>query len=254
MEMTVKTLLLQEFAERQTRNSAYSLRAFARDLGVGSTTVSDVLAGKRVLSKKNQHKVLDKLFVSPLLKEKIMKETFRMKVSKTRDRADERLTLDEDTFHLIADWHYIAILNLAKLKNNQSSPTWIARRLGLEKNLVVEALERLFRLQLIKKNRGRLIRTSKPLTTSSDIPSSAIKKHHLQILRLAEQSLLHDPVHLREISLVTMPINIEKLAKAKEVLLKTRKKLASLLEDDSATEVYTLAFQLFPMTKGNSDV
>ena len=35
----------------------------------------------------------------------------------------------------------------------------------------------------------------------------------------------------------------------KELLTKTRKKIADLLEDETATEVYTLSFQLFPITK-----
>ena len=245
METLINSVLRQEFAERQLRNQAYSLRAFARDLGAGSTTLSDVLAGKRNLSKRNLRKIMDKLLLSPALQETILQEHAGKKISK----AEQRLSLDEDTFQLIADWHYVAILNLAKIKNSQASAVWVSKRLGIEKADAEIALERLYRLGLLKKTKGKLVRTAMPLTTSSDIPSAAIKRHHLQILRLAEQSLLNDPVHMREISLVTMPINIEKLAKAKEILLNTRKKIAALLEDGQASEVYTLAFQLFPVTK-----
>lgn len=245
METLIKSVLRQEFAERQLRNSAYSLRAFARDLGAGSTTLSDVLAGKRNLSKRNLRKIMDKLFISPAMQEKILQE----QQGNRSVKPDDRLAIDEDTFQLISDWHYVAILNLAKIKNSQASAAWVAKRLGIEKAEAEKALSRLFRLGLLKKTKGKLVRTAKPLITSSDVPSAALKKHHLQILRLAEQSLLNDPVSLREISLVTMPINIEKLAKAKEILLNTRKKLAALLEDEAATEVYTLAFQLFPVTK-----
>ncbi|WP_374077421.1 DUF4423 domain-containing protein [Bdellovibrio bacteriovorus] len=246
MEMTVKNLLLQELAKRQMRNSAYSIRAFARDLDVGVTSLSDVLAGKRSLSKSNVQKVMEKLLISPLEKEQIWSH---YKETSARTEVDDRTMLDEDTFRLIADWHYIAILNLAKLKTNSAKPEWIAERLNIKKDEAEVALERLFRLELIKKVRGRMERTVKPLTTSNEIPSAAIRKHHSQNLRLAEESLHRDPVTTREFGSVTMAVNPEKLPQAKEILLKTRKKIASLLEEGDVSEVYTLSFQLFPLTK-----
>ncbi|QDK39301.1 DUF4423 domain-containing protein [Bdellovibrio sp. NC01] len=246
MEITVKNLLLSELAKRQTRNSSYSLRAFARDLNIGATTLSDVLADKRSLSKSNLEKVMERLFVSPLEKEKLWAD---YKDQSSRAEVDDRTYLDELTFRLIADWHYIAILNLAKLKDNQADPKWIADRLGIKKVEASEALERLLSLELIKKNRNKMVRTSKPIGTSRDIPSAAIRKHHNQNLHLAESSLHRDPVNTREFGSITMPVNPEKLPLAKELLTKTRKKIADLLEDETATEVYTLSFQLFPITK-----
>jgi uncharacterized protein (TIGR02147 family) len=247
MKLTIKNLLMEELTLRQTRNSSYSLRAFARDLGIGATTLSDVLADKRSLSKTNLHKVMERMALSPAEREKLW-ENYKLNVSRSHE-VDDRTTLDEDTFRLIADWYYLAILNLAKLNECQSAPDWIAARLGLKEEEVNEALERLFRLDLVRKNRNRLVRTSKPLTTSNDVPSAAIRKHHTQNLRLAEESMNRDPVGTREISSITMPVNPEKLQHAKELLLKTRKKIAALLEDDNASEVYTLSFQLFPLTK-----
>ncbi|MFS4461043.1 TIGR02147 family protein [Bdellovibrio sp. HCB2-146] len=247
METTVKNLLIEELAKRQMRNSAYSIRAFARDLGVGVTTLSDVLAGRRSLSKTNVQKVMEKLSVSPLEREVLWAH---YKATAARTEIDDRTTLDEDTFRLIADWHYLAIMNLAKLKTNSAKPEWIAERLNIRVDDAEVALERLFRLELIKKTRGnRLERTAKPLTTSNEIPSAAIRKHHSQNLRLAEESLHRDPVPTREFGSVTMAINPEKLPQAKEILLKTRKKIAGLLEEGDLSEVYTLSFQLFPLTK-----
>lgn len=246
MEITAKNLLLTELAKRQTRNPSYSLRAFARDLNIGATTLSDVLADKRSLSKTNLQKVMERLFVSPLDQEKLWAD---YKALAQRPEIDDRTYLDETIFRLIADWHYIAILNLAKIKNNQASPQWIAARLGIKKSEAEEALERLLNLGLIKKTRGRLLRTSKPIGTSRDIPSAAIRKHHTQNLHLAEESLHRDPVHTREFGSITMAINPERLPLAKEILTKTRKKIADLLDDGPVSEVYTLSFQLFPLTK-----
>ncbi|MGZ3775410.1 MAG: DUF4423 domain-containing protein [Pseudobdellovibrionaceae bacterium] len=246
MELTAKNLLLTELAKRQTRNPSYSLRAFARDLNVGATTLSDVLADKRSLSKTNLQKVIDRLAVSPLDQEKLWTS---YKVFAQRLEADDRTYLDETIFRLIADWYYLAILNLAKIKNNQAKSQWIANRLGIKKSEAAEALERLLHLGLLKKSRGRLIRTSKPIGTTRDIPSAAIRKHHTQNLHLAEESLHRDPVQTREFGSITMAVNPERLPLAKEILTKTRKKIADLLDEGAVSEVYTLSFQLFPLTK-----
>jgi len=39
--------LVDEFSQRKQKNTAYSLRAFARDLGISATCLSEVLAKKR---------------------------------------------------------------------------------------------------------------------------------------------------------------------------------------------------------------
>ena len=248
MKITAKNLLLQELAKRQTRNSAYSLRAFARDLSLGVTTLSDVLADKRNLSKTSLAQVMKCLSVSPLERDSLWSE--HKHISQRNQDVEERLLIDEDTFRLIADWHYLAILNIAKIKNNRATqPVWIAKRLGIKEAEATEALERLFRLGLVVRKKQELIRTVKPLTTTSDIPSAAIRKHHSQNLRLAEHSLHHDSVLDREIGSVTMAVNTKNLPLAKKLLLNTRKKIASLLEQGQVSEVYTLAFQLFPLTK-----
>lgn len=247
MELTIKNLLLQELARRQTRNSAYSLRAFARDLGIGVTSLSDVLADKRNLSKTNLAKVMERLAVSPVEKDRLW-ENYKQNASRAQD-LDEKTLLEEDIFRLISDWYYLAVLNLTKVHDFQGHAEWIANRLGIKLEEAEEALLRLERLELVKKTRGQYVRTKKQLTTSRDIPSSAIRKHHSQNLVLAEQSLHRDPVEYREFGSVTVSVNPEKLPLAKELLLKTRKKIVDLLDNGATSEVYTLSFQLFPLTR-----
>lgn len=229
---------------RRSRNALYSMRAFARDLNLGVGSLSEVLSGKRELSKSNLLKVLQNIELPPEQKSTLLKR----EAVKAQTSEDVHQLLLDDQFKLISDWYYIAILNLAKLKVNKAAPLWIAKRLNIEVYQSIEAIERLERLGLLKVIKGRLLRTAQPLTTSSDLPSTAIRKHHAQNLLLAEKSLHRDPVHLREFASVTMPVNLKNLPKLKALLLKTRKKAADLLEDSHATEVYTLSFQLFPVT------
>ncbi|MCC2679633.1 MAG: hypothetical protein K0R29_2209 [Pseudobdellovibrio sp.] len=245
MSRNLKDILLAELEKRRARNPLYSLRAFARDLGLGLGSLSEVLSGKRDLSKKNLLKVLQNINLDADQRTALLNSSQGTK-PQTPEEAHQLLL--EDEFKLIADWYYLAILNLAKLKTNKADPAWISERLALEPYLAIEALERLQRLGLLKVERAKLVRTAKPLTTSSDLPSTAIRKHHSQNLILAEKAIHNVPVELREFGSVTMPVNLKNLPKVKALLLKTRKKAAVLLEEGTTNEVYTLSFQLFPVT------
>jgi uncharacterized protein (TIGR02147 family) len=251
MAKTTYLLLLNELTARKNRNASYSLRAFARDLGVSVTALSGFLGKKRQLSPRNLARVAQSLSLSPA--EFAELKTERKNQTVVRHLPEDRQLLGEDQFRMVADWYYLAILNLTKTKNFKSNSTWIAERLGLTKDVVEQSLDRLFRMGLIKRERQRIVRTSRPLMTTRDVPSAAIRKHHAQNLVLAEKSLHQDEVGVREFGSVTMAVNKEKLQKAKDLLLKTRQKIADLLEDSGATEVYTLSFQLFPLTKKNSE-
>ena len=65
MEFNYREALRHSLRERKVKNSGYSQRAFARDLGVSSTALSDVLSGKRNFSEENAQKVAERLSFSP---------------------------------------------------------------------------------------------------------------------------------------------------------------------------------------------
>jgi len=242
-----RALLLKEFANRQAKNPLYSLRAFARDLGIGSTSLSDNLASKRQLSKTNLKKVSERLSLSPIQSKLLFDE---LKGVRTKSDVEaNRLLIEEDSFRLIADWYYFAILSLSKLSSNRASVSWISSRIGISGKTVKEALDRLIRLNLIEVKKGKMIRTSEPISTTRDVSSIAIRKHHQGNLDRAEKSLLNDEISKREFSSVTMAINPSKLPEAKNLLMNTKRRISKLLESKNASEVYTLSFQLFPLTR-----
>lgn len=254
-----RTWLGEEFATRKKKNGAYSLRAFARALGVSKTALSDVLAGKRHFSKSAALKVAERLELTPkqhalLMKEIRGAEALPAAAPEARDSVDqiEFLQLQEDQFKLMSDWYFIGILTLAQLKDHQADPKWIAKRLGIseiEAKLAVAALER---LGLIEIRAGRLVRTTLPIKTSHQIVSPALRKYHKQNLKLAERSLERDSIDQRIFGAITFPVRIADLPKADKLIQEFKLKLCSELETPRtgvADEIYTLSIQLFPITK-----
>jgi predicted transcriptional regulator/plasmid maintenance system antidote protein VapI len=234
--------LVTEFKRRQERNPTYSIRAFSRDLGVPKTSISEVMNGLRCLSQAN----VDLLAQGLDLDQKIID---RLKADLSIDSDRGRDLLGEEDFSLIKDWHYMAILSLAKLSHNECSAGWISERLGIPLDLAQSSLNRLLQLGLIKEEQGKLVRTAMPLTTSVDIPSSSIREHHRQSIEKAIPALENVPVELRDFTTVTYVINPKNLPEIKKMIHTFHRKLGKTIPEKEATEVYRLNIQFFPLTK-----
>ena len=73
-DKSYRTTLLDELTRRKNKNPSYSLRAYARDLGISSTSLSDVLSAKRNLSRKNALKVAEKLGYTSVQTESLLSQ------------------------------------------------------------------------------------------------------------------------------------------------------------------------------------
>ena len=59
--MELGTLVLEKLAEKRIKNPSYSLRAFSKRLGVSSGALSQIVAGKRPLTRKTALKIAEGL-------------------------------------------------------------------------------------------------------------------------------------------------------------------------------------------------
>ena len=248
--------LLDELTDRKSRNPLYSLRAFARDLNVGKTALSDVLAGKRNFSRQAALQVSEKLAWGPrrtkIVLEEIQSRTKAIPLSPKSDSIDleEYLQIREDQFKLISDWYYIGILTLARLRNARADSDWIAKRLGISELQARAALDALERLGLIELKNGKLTRTTLPIATASKTPSPAIRNYHRQNLRLAEQTLEQVAMSKRIFSAISITVDPTKTTEAEALINEFKQKFADLMDGGPRSkEVYTLSIQFFPITK-----
>lgn len=243
MEFNYREVLKENLRERRYKNPAYSLRAYSRDLGVSSTALSDVLSGKRHLSKKNIEKVAEKLSFSPIQVKELLKQLNYKEETKEKESF---LNVKEDEFQLISNWYYVAILTLCAQKNIENNPVAIGKRLGVNPHSVEVAIEVLKRLKLLNISGNKIKRTSAPLRITTDIPSYAIKNYHKENLRLVENSIDNVPLELREISSMTLNINPKKMKKAKKMIEDFKEKFTSEMEKTPGSEVYTLGMHFYP--------
>ncbi len=244
----VPKFLFSYYKERRAKNSRYSLRAFARDLGISSGRLSAILEEKNVPSNATCQRLIKAL----MLNEKEA-YTFLSLVQQAKKRRVERkadLILQDDDLDIIVDWVPYAILSLIRTPGFQMTASFIARRLGIETKRAKWAMDSLLEKGLLRYEHDRWERVQKRITTTHGIPSRAIRLSHINKMKLAIKKINQVDIDLCDYSSITFACDKESLTMAKRLIVDFRRSLAELCHTESATEVYNLNVQLFPLSQG----
>ncbi len=239
--------LRQHYLDRRQKNKAYSRRAFARDLGIGSGRLSEYMSRKRKASAPTLLSLVEHLEPTRAKAQKILHLACDKSSQLDRKRL-EAYRLSDDQFTMISEGVHFAILSLMTTKNFEFNTKTIATKLKYDSAKISEAWERLERLGFVSFRDDEWHLSYPSLTTSEDISSVGLRRAHREILKMAEKSLDTVPVNLREITSATMAIDPKNLPAAKRLIREFRDKLVALLENGDRQEVYELEIGLFPHT------
>lgn len=248
-EQNFRDYLITMYKSTKESNPLYSIRAYAKFLGIGKTTLSDFLNNKRSLSEKMLAKVLDKLKISENEKSKFRFEILSENKVGKNEFTKEEYDLSKDEFELISDWYHLAILGLAQLPNHLATLEYLNSKLGVDKNKISDALERLQRLELIEIKKNKIIRTSKPVKFHSEIPSEAVRNYHLQNLELSKKAIAELKMEDRYMTAISVPSNRKKLKSVIKLIEKVKHQIGDSMTTTDPTDVFTVAIQVFPVTK-----
>ncbi|MEQ1723693.1 MAG: TIGR02147 family protein [Pseudobdellovibrio sp.] len=237
----------------QRKSPSFSLRAYAKKLSLAPSALSEILNGKRKISKKLATRILDKMNLDPQEASTILNHFDQKMLDVVRknprpQKSIDFLQLSSDQFNLISEWQHFAILSLMETKGFKSDPIWIAKKLSLAQPVVNQAIERLLRLGFIFKKNKKLITNKKALITSDNIPNQAVRKSHYVDLTLAEKALDACPVNERDFTAITIAANSKNLEKAKQMVRDFQDELTLCLEEGDKNEVYKFTFYLYPLT------
>ncbi|MBX9769465.1 MAG: TIGR02147 family protein [Bdellovibrionales bacterium] len=248
-----RALLTRELQHRMRMNSRYSLRAFARDLGVDPSHLSKLLRG---------HKPITLHFIeeaSGLLKLTEDERNYYRDLhlaAKSYALAEVRTyaQLSQDVFEIVADWQNFAILELMKVSAFKPEATWIAQRLRVPVSEVEESISRLKRSGLLKVDEhGVWTDTSQGFSThilGPNVSSVAHRRAQKEILEMAAVALQETPIEKRDQSSMMMATSFEKLKKAKEMIRDFRRHLTAFLEEgEDKDAVFQLSISLFPLSE-----
>lgn len=246
-----RTLLRAELLRRCEKNPKYSLRAFARSLGMSHSVLSLVLSGKRSLSRKATQEIAERLAWNPKVRAQIAKaRAFDATFDRAARAAGRQMTPEE--FDPISDWYYDAILCLLNTPAAKFESAWISARLGIPVEDARTAIARLKELGLVsyKDKRWRPV----PITPTGTHTTTSIKKYHRQYLTRALESLEKLPFDTRSFASIMIATNPDFFPYARRRIEKFCRELSEELESmGTPTEVYKLMIQFFPLTVRGRD-
>jgi len=244
-----RMLLQKEFVERCRKNSSYSLRAFARSLGVEASPLSAMLRGKRPITKKMRERL------GLALGMKLEELNERASHQRRKNDGYQQITLD--TYAIISDWYHYAILELIRAVDFKPDCKYLAKTLGISQTEVRIAVERLQRVGLLKiKPDGSWVDTSKNARATNingNLTSKAARNLQRQVLEMSIRALEEVPVDLRSHTSMTMAVNPEDLDEAREIIKNFRRDLCNFFErNKKPTRVYHLGVSLYPVTANSN--
>ena len=254
-----RQILVEELESRKYFDQSYSLRSFAKEIGMTPSHLSDVLKSKHGISKKKANNIATILGFEEdkkaLFCDQVESCHGRSKVS--RESAHKRLQLKlesaksikikEDVFALVKDWYHFAILEIFECNPKVDVPE-ICSRLELPLIHVEGAILRLQRLSLLKKEAGKFVPATS-IHTSHDISSEAIKKSHMLLLDKAKKSLYSQPVAARDFTSTIFSIPASRVQEAKSYIAEFNKNFAKEFGSKSKKDntIYNLSTTLFSL-------
>lgn len=254
LSLSPQRLLQLELERRCTKNPRYSLRSFAKALGLSHTVLSLVLSGKRPLSKKAIHQVAQQLDLDPAQKQKLLDDKIVQRRRTPVSPVIDYQQISLDVFSMISDWVHYATLSLLEIKGARFEARWIAKQLGVTEMRAKLAMERLVRLEMVvQEKNGKWKQSGKPLKVENTVSTESTREFHKQVLNRAIESLENDPIEVRDFSAMTLAIDPALIPYAKERIRAFRRELTQELESKGAPKrVYNLTVQIYPVSKSVS--
>jgi len=254
-------LLKQEFLDRRHRRPAYSERAFARDLDVSPGYVSLLFRGLRTLSPGKAMEISQRLgwseektreFVAGV-QEHNLKATLRggSRASKSVTRKDFRFEeVAMDKFRFVVDLHHIATLTLIQSRSGVDIQK-VSRTFGLSQLEAESIVERLIKLELVRRLRGKLVPTRKSLEVQ-EVPSVAIRAFHRQAILKAEDSIEGQPVMSRNLASLTLSLDSERMEEARAFIYRFLRSFEKKFGNADNGKIYMMNTQLFELSRNDA--
>ena len=264
LELKTHQILVKAFEIKQSKNSAYSRSALARDLGVSPVFVTKILTGKKDVPPSRFKKLFQVLEMDISLQARFIKATIlsALPSDELKDFASSTFLAESKMenykaepskkFSLLRKWYHVPILTYLTCDTLDSSPKAIADHFGISEKEVVDSLERMQELGLIEFKEGvwsKIVPHSYFPTTKSQ---EEIRDHHRQMIQKAFNELSKtepEDFDRRLITGFSIAVNPKNIPKAKKMIFDFLSEVSHTLSEGDCKEVYQCNVQLFPFGK-----
>ncbi|HKP94322.1 MAG TPA: TIGR02147 family protein [Fibrobacteria bacterium] len=254
------------YTEQKARNKAFSFQSMAWKAGFRSKSFfKEVISGKKNISPASVFSVakalglqgeafsyFEALVAFNQARTVAEKEHWFRQASGFRKRGKSSLVA-ANRFEFYSEWYHNSVRELVTWFDFKEDYARLGRRLkpAIGAAQARASVRLLLKLGLIVKD-GKCYRQTDPaITTGEEVLSAAVGSFHLKNMGLAAASLDAVPGAERDISCLVAGLSPRGFAKVKAEIQDFRKKLIELIRnDDPASRVYHINFQLFPTSEG----
>lgn len=271
-ELSFREYLKNELDRRMTNNSAYSMRAFARDLDMPVSRLSELLSGKSGVSLIRVKEIASNLKLSPTEAQFVedlatldfgktneSKKSASLRISNLNKKNAKAMTAQD--FEEISDWYYFAILEVISKVETKTQYSDLSAQIGIKESLCQFAIERLLRKGLIIESDGVWKSTNKSMTVIGESKLS-IQKFHKQFVHESIKCFDHSEFNDREFSSTFVMLTEEEIQELRKKIRQTVESVffditqrrqqkqiekLSLPVNKDDLKLYGLGVQLFPV-------
>ena len=181
-------------------------------------------------------------------------DPIRAELDRLNMRATRKTILEEAHFAYVADWYHFPIKRLVEREDFSENPEWICQRLRRKvgPGEVRQALKNLEALGLIQREApGRRYRVARPgegVFTPADVPSTASRRHHLQMTARANDAITEVPRDRREFLTLTWNGDPKDIPEIKQALRDFREQFDRRFGERGGKAVFQANIQFFEHT------
>ncbi len=257
-------VFLKEFISySQKQNPKYSLRLFAKKIGINPSSVVRILNGQRNISSDLENRIISTL---KLRTRKARYFSLLVKYDQAKRPAEKRIyyeqlrlfrytklkTLPPTSDEYFLHWYNVATRELLNIVQGNADSNKLSKLLipHVKPNDIRKSLTILRKLGLIVKNKKKKwVPTDKFVSTPNEWTNTATHSFQCQMADLGRTALDAFPKSDRDISTLTISLSENGLNNVKEIITQARQDiLQATASDTNVTRVYQVNLQLFPLS------
>lgn len=255
--------------QKTDSNPQYSLRSFAKKLGISPGALSLFLNRKKRISVERAHSIAQALSLdskstdyfmtlvqlegakSESLKNQCIHKIKSLNPHLKSSRQFKQKIVNLEQFKLISDWFGLAILELFSMPHQNWKVKDISQKMGLSKLDVELTLDRLVKLDLIQKTtEATYIRRPDTLLVQSSTHNEAIKKYYQGVHRQSFKSIREQSPQEKVIGAQVFAFDPSQLDEVRALTDEYLNRLNTLANSGThRTEIYQAITNVFKLSK-----
>ena len=255
-------ILIEEYRVRRNKNKKYSIRAFAKYLGVSHSMLSQIFLNQKGISEQMAEKIADKLHLNTLEKSIFINSTVKCFARSNSEKVRASANLDKlmqsyannallkkEGIANINHWSYVAIFETICMKKANTLDS-IGTYLNLPAKNIEKVLNDLILLNIIQITDGHILALSNSIQTTNDIPTLAIKDYHVSMTAKMAEALENHSVNDREFQNTVLSFPADQMTAAKKMIRDFIIEFNTQFHLDNPTPpLYSLSVGFFKLNK-----